>query len=190
MEPLPAEPASGQAVPMEAASMDIGAFPASREHLDALEALAAEAVAEQADARGGWVWSRREVRPRPFSESLGAALADPDQAVWVGLIDGTPVGYAAAAVESLQSGDRLGRVTDLYVTAGARDVGVGEELIGEVLQWCGQRDCVGVDALALPGNRATKNFFETFGFTARLLVLHRKLAPSAEPSSEPSPGAP
>ena len=75
------------------------------------------------------------------------------------------------------------------MTAGARDVGVGEELIGEVLRWCEQRDCIGVDALALPGNRATKNFFETFGFTARLLVLHRKLAPSAEPLREPSPGA-
>lgn len=169
--------------------MDIGALRASDEHLDALAALAEEAVAEQADARGGWVWSRREVRTRPFSESLRVALDDPDQAVWAGLIDGTPVGYAAAAVESLQSGDRLGRVTDLYVTPGARDVGVGEELIGEVLQWCEQRDCVGVDSLALPGNRATKNFFETFGFTARLLVLHRRLAPAAEPPAGPSGSA-
>ena len=174
-----------EAVPMEAVPMEIAAVPASGQYLDALAAMAQEAVAEQADARGGWVWSRREVREKPFSESLRAALDDPDQAVWVGLIDGTPVGYAAAAVESLQSGDWLGRVTDLYVTTGARDVGVGEELIGEVLRWCEQRNCVGVDSLALPGNRATKNFFETFGFTARLLVLHRRLAPAPEPSSGP-----
>ena len=160
--------------------MEITARPAGAEHLDTLAALADEAVAEQADARGGWVWSRREVRERPFSESFRAALDDPDQAVWVGSIDGTPVGYAAVAAERLQSGDRLGRVTDLYVTPGARDVGVGEELIGEVLGWCEQRGCVGVDSLALPGNRATKNFFETFGFTARLLVLHRRLAPAPE----------
>jgi len=165
----------------------VAAFPATGEHLDALTALAAEAVAEQADARGGWVWSRREVRPEPVSESLRAALEDPDQAVWVGMIDGTPVGYAAVAVETLQSGDRLGRVTDLYVTAGARDVGVGEELIGEVLQWCEQLGCVGVDSLALPGNRETKNFFETFGFTARLLVLHRRLAAGAEPPPKSPP---
>lgn len=159
--------------------MEVTALRAGSQHLDAMAALATEAVEEQADARGGWVWSRREVRTRPLRDSLLTALDDPDQAVWVGLIDGTPVGYAAAAVELLQSGDPLGRVTDLYVTTGARDVGVGEELIGQVLQWCEQRGCVGVDSLALPGNRATKNFFETFGFTARLLVLHRSLEPDA-----------
>ncbi|WP_419931888.1 N-acetyltransferase family protein [Candidatus Poriferisodalis sp.] len=167
--------------------MEVTALRAGDRHLDAMATLAEEAVAEQTDARGGWVWSRREVRARPLRESLRAALDDPDQAVWVGLIDDTPVGYAAAAVEPLQSGDPLGRVTDLYVTAGARDVGVGEELIGKVLQWCEQRGCVGVDSLALPGNRATKNFFETFGFTARLLVLHRKLAPAADVPNTPLP---
>ena len=163
--------------------MEVTALRARGEHLDALAALATEAVAEQADARGGWIWSRREVRTRPWRESLQLALDDPDQAVWVGAIDGTPMGYAAVAVEPLQSGDLLGRITDLYVTAGARDVGVGEELIGEVLQWCEQRGCVGIDSLALPGNRATKNFFETFGFTARLLVLHRSLQPDSSSSS-------
>ena len=162
--------------------MDILACPARQEHLEVLEDLATEAVEEQAEARGGWVWSRREVRTRPFARSLERAMGDPDQAVWVGLIDSVPVGYAAAAVEPVQTGELLGRVTDLYVTEGARDVGVGEELIGEVLAWCAERGCVGIDALALPGNRSTKNFFETFGFTARLLVLHRRL-PAHEASS-------
>ena len=155
--------------------MDVIARPAGSEHLGALAEMATEAVTEQEDARGGWVWSRREVRGRPFVESLAADLDDPDCAVWIGVIDDAPVGYAVVAVETLQTGETLGRVTDLYVTLGAREVGVGEALIGEALQWCKQRNCVGVDALALPGNRATKNFFETFGFTARLLVLHRSL---------------
>ena len=159
--------------------MDVVARPAGPEHLGALAEMAAEAVAEQEDARGGWVWSRREVRGRPFEESLAADLDDPDCAVWIGVIDDAPVGYAVAAVETLQTGETLGRVTDLYVTQGAREVGVGEALIGEALQWCEQRNCIGVDALALPGNRATKNFFETFGFTARLLVLHRSLQPDS-----------
>lgn len=162
--------------------MDVVARLAGPEHLGALAEMAAEAVAEQEDARGGWVWSRREVRRRPFEESLAADLDDPDCAVWIGVIDDAPVGYAVAAVETLQTGETLGRVTDLYVTRGAREVGVGEALIGEALQWCEQRNCIGVDALALPGNRATKNFFETFGFTARLLVLHRSLQPDSPTS--------
>lgn len=167
--------------------MDVVARPAGGEHVGVLAQLAADAVAEQVDARGGWVWSRREVRTRPFEESLAEALEHPDSAVWIGEIDGTPVGYAIAAVEPLQTGEMLGRVTDLYVAPGAREVSVGETLIGEVLQWCEQRGCVGVDSLALPGNRETKNFFETFGFTARLLVLHRRLAAGAEPPPKSPP---
>ncbi|WP_419945174.1 N-acetyltransferase family protein [Candidatus Poriferisodalis sp.] len=162
--------------------MDVIARPATSEHIGVLAEMATEAVAEQEDARGGWVWSRREVRERPFEESLAADLGDSDSAVWIGEIDGVPVGYAVAVVETLQTGETLGRVTDLYVTPGAREVSVGEALIGEVLQWCVERGCSGVDSLALPGNRATKNFFETFGFTARLLVLHRSLQPDT-PSS-------
>lgn len=162
--------------------MDAVARPAAAEHVGVIAQMAAEAVAEQDDARGGWVWSRREVRERPFEESVAADLDDPDSAVWIGEIDGAPVGYAVATVESLQTGEVLGRVTDLYVTQGAREVSVGEALIGELLQWCAERGCVGVDSMALPGNRATKNFFETFGFTARLLVLHRSLGPEGSSS--------
>ena len=33
-------------------------------------------------------------------------------------------------------------------------------------------------ALALPGHRATKNFFEGQHFTARALVMHRRLGPA------------
>jgi hypothetical protein len=35
--------------------------------------------------------------------------------------------------------------------------------------------CFGLDALVLPGNRATKNFFEASGLTARAIVVHRSL---------------
>lgn len=35
--------------------------------------------------------------------------------------------------------------------------------------------CLGIDALALPGNRETKNFFEASGLTARAIVVHRSL---------------
>jgi hypothetical protein len=42
------------------------------------------------------------------------------------------------------------------------------------------RGCSGVDATALPGNRATKNFFEESGFTARLLVMHHRLDKARE----------
>jgi GNAT superfamily N-acetyltransferase len=68
----------------------------------------------------------------------------------------------------------LGRITDLFVEPGARAVGVGEALMDALLPWFRARECRGVDATALPGNRETKNFFEMSGFTARLLVMHHR----------------
>jgi hypothetical protein len=47
--------------------------------------------------------------------------------------------------------------------------------MGELLAWFSARGCLGVDSTALPGARETKNFFEESGFTARLLVMHRRL---------------
>ena len=35
--------------------------------------------------------------------------------------------------------------------------------------------------MALPGNRATKNFFERYGLTARALLVHRRLRPERRP---------
>lgn len=141
-----------------------------------LAELVREAVAEQVDGRGGRIWSLREARAVPAEESLGEAIADSEHLVLAGRIDDAVVGFAAARVERLRNGEALGVVTDVYVEPLARAVGVGEALLDEVLAWCADRGCVGVDALALPGNRETKNFFETFGFTARALVVHRKLS--------------
>jgi ribosomal protein S18 acetylase RimI-like enzyme len=150
-----------------------------------LAQLTEEAVAEQAEGRGGAIWSRREARERPADETLAAAVADPDQLVLVGTIDGFVIGYVAAHVEPLADGSPLGVISDIYVEPDARGIGVGEAMIDQVLAWCAERGCVGVDALALPGNRHTKNFFETFGFKARALIVHRSLV--APPSAAPVP---
>ena len=52
---------------------------------------------------------------------------------------------------------------------------LGEALMNAVLGWCRDKGCRGVDSLALPGNRAAKNFFESFGLTARQILVHRSL---------------
>jgi GNAT superfamily N-acetyltransferase len=151
------------------------ARPAGPEDLARLGELTVEATAEQVDARGGAIWSVREARAIPATGSLRDALEDPDHLVVVGTIDDVVVGYAVVRAEVLRNGATLGVVTDVYTEPGARAVGVGEAMIGAVIGWCEDRGCVGIDALALPGNRATKNFFETFGFTARAIVVHRRL---------------
>jgi GNAT superfamily N-acetyltransferase len=154
--------------------------PAGQHDLPRLAELAEAAIDELAGTKGGAVWSRREARPRPVADSLAVALEASDQLVVAGTVDGTVVGYAAVRVEVLRDGDRLGVVDDIYVEPGAREVGVGEVMMDAVLDWCRDQRCIGVDSLALPGNRETKNFFESFGLVARAIIVHRPLQP-AEP---------
>ena len=149
---------------------------ATDEDVAVLATLARGALEELVDMRGGRLFAAREGRPEPVEETLSADLADEEATVVVGTIGGTPVGYGVGRLDLLRDGRRLGVVTDLYVEAGARSVGVGEVVMGHLLAWFTERGCIGADATALPGNRATKNFFEESGFTARLLVMHRSLA--------------
>jgi GNAT superfamily N-acetyltransferase len=152
-----------------------GARPATPADLDRLVELVDQARAELAPLRGGDVFLAREARHASLRDGLAADLADTAASVWCGTVDDVVVGYAVARAETLDDGRVLGRLTDLFVEPDAREVGVGEALMAEVLAWCTTRGCVGVDAYALPGTRETKNFFETAGFTARLLVVHHRL---------------
>ena len=163
-----------------------GARPAAPADLPRLAELCRESLAELAPTRGGEVFVTREARAEPIEAGLAEALAAADRRVVVGTIDGTTVGYAVASLEDLRDGSRLGRVEDLFVEPPARAVGVGEAMMNSLLGWFRGRGCAGVDAVALPGNRATKNFFEMSGFSARLIVMHHRLA-SEEAAATPDP---
>jgi GNAT superfamily N-acetyltransferase len=145
--------------------VEVAVRPATPDDATRVAQLVAEAVAEQADGRGGSIWARREAVREPEGDTLHL----------VGTIDDTIVGFANVGTETLADDALLGVVTSIYVEPGARAVSVGEVMLDEVLEWCKEKGCVGVDAHALPGNRDTKNFFETFGMTARLIVVHRAL---------------
>ncbi len=154
-----------------------GVRPAGADDLPRLAGLAREVIAELADQKGGIVWRRHAARPEPVEEGLTADLVDPESLVLVGTIDDSIIGYAVTTIETVADEGRLAVVRDLYVEPGARGVGVGAAMMDAVLTWAGERGCIGVDALALPGSRATKNFFEGFGLVARAIVVHRSLRP-------------
>jgi len=148
---------------------------ATEADLPRLGELARAGIAELRPMKGGAVWAGREARPEPVEDSLRQALADPETRAVVGTIDAFPVGYAVVHLEELHDGSRLGVVDDIFVEEGARQVGVGEAMMADLVAWCGEQGCVGMDAMALPGHRSTKNFFEESGFTARNLVMHHRL---------------
>ena len=145
--------------------MEVGVRVATPDDAARLAQLTTEAIAEQADGRGGAIWSVREARLAPSGETVQL----------VGTIDDVVVGFTTIGTETLADGTMLGIVTAIYVEPEARAVYVVEVMLYEAIAWCRDKGCRGVDAHALPGNRDTKNFFETFGMTARLIVVHRNL---------------
>jgi len=117
-----------------------------------------------------------------FPEALDAAgfhrlLDTGGVRAWIGDLDGAKVGFAAARLTELTDGTSLAEIDALYVLPEARGVGLGEALMDEVLAWAADAGAAAVDAVALPGDRVTKNFFERYGLTARALQVHRRLAP-------------
>lgn len=143
--------------------------------LPRLAEVAALCFAELSAQRGGSVWSRHEARQPPFDRTLGDALSDPDRRVIAGLIDDYIVGYAVLFVTPLTDGARLGVIEDLFVEAPFREVGVGEALMDQLVREATSAGCEGVESMALPGDRATKNFFESFGLVARSIRVYRAL---------------
>jgi GNAT superfamily N-acetyltransferase len=112
------------------------------------------------------------------SQVLARWMAAPpaEAAVYVGEFQHAVVGLAAVTVAVRpHATEPSGRIECCYVEKEARGVGVGTALMDSVVAWCGQRSCRDVDALALPGDRLSKQRFEGAGFSARLLVLNRPL---------------
>jgi ribosomal protein S18 acetylase RimI-like enzyme len=154
--------------------------PATAADIPRVVELARLMRAELSAMRGGELWAVREAWPEPLEDSYDTLLTRDDALLVVGTIDDVVVGHGVVVVELLRSGARLGVVTDLYVEPEAREVGVGEAMADALVAHCDDRRCIGIDAPALPGHRAAKNFFEAHGFTARALVMHRRLEPAPE----------
>ena len=171
--------------------MDIFVRTAHPSDIAQLVALTGEFYAEVGAEKGGDIWLRRHQRPPPLERSLDATLDDPDTAVLLGMIDDVTLGFGVVrrsddpTVAGHSTGDSTVRANDppesiavieeLFVTVPARGVGVGRALLDAIVEWAADQGCSGVDAVALPGARETKNFFEAAHFTARAIVVHHRL---------------
>jgi GNAT superfamily N-acetyltransferase len=96
--------------------------------------------------------------------------------LYIGEFHHAAVGLAAATTYTRKGAAATsGRIECCYVEEGARGVGVGSALMEAAVTWCRERDCRDIDALALPGDRSSKQRLEASGFVARLLTLNRPL---------------
>ncbi len=130
--------------------------------LDALEAVAREALADQ---RGGARWL--ETHPARCG-AWDADIAAGD--VHVAHIDDVIVGYAVA----LRRGEIV-HIDDVYVLPNARELGFGDALLAAAIDAGRAAGCTLVEGEALPGDRDSKNLYERAGITARLITVSRRL---------------
>jgi GNAT superfamily N-acetyltransferase len=151
------------------------ARPATAADVPPLAAVGRAVLGDLGDQRGGELFTRREARAEPCEEDLLTAIDDPDRHLVAGTFDGVPFGYGLVRREQLRDGGSLAVLEDFVVDPDARGVGIGEAIMDAVLAWATEQGCIGIDAMALPGDRETKNFFESFGLKARALVVHRDL---------------
>lgn len=145
---------------------------ANHHDLHRIAELWADASEELETQRGGGLLAQAVLPPGSPLAHLRAAQARPGDVVAVGLIDEVVVGFGWGRLGEAP-GARIGVIEALYVEPEAREVGVGDAVVGVLVDHFDALGCEGVDAFALPGNRPAKAFFEAHGFTARLLVMHR-----------------
>lgn len=133
--------------------------------------LLGQALSNAASMRGGPTLvggaTAEDLLVRWSDEGVGTAM-------FVGEFEKAVVGVLVVTAHDA-GGQRRGRIDCCYVDGDARGVGVGTALMEAATAWCESAGCAEVDALALPGDRATKQRLEAAGFTARLLILSRRL---------------
>ena len=150
------------------------ARPARAEELPRLAELAAAAAAEAAAFRGGELLTRRLHREDPHAVGtwLEEYRAGGDRLLLAGTLHDSIVGVAALQARSEPP---VGSFDLLYVEPDARGVGLGAAIVEAGLDWLRSAGCSGVDVVALPGARDTKQFLEGAGLVARLIVMHRTI---------------
>jgi len=140
-----------------------------------LERLAIGAEQELIQKRGGLTLSKENPNYGNAKAYFNSAFSDSSTEVFVGTIDEVIVGFGVIKLGNLEDGTAHASIKALYVEEAARSIGVGEAMMEEMLVCAASHRAEAVDAVALPGDRATKNFFETHGLVARAIIVQKAL---------------
>ncbi|NLA36348.1 MAG: GNAT family N-acetyltransferase [Actinobacteria bacterium] len=114
--------------------------------------------------------AHHEIAPQRGGPSLLATLNGPAEVQLVAELAGAIVGLAELSLNA----DRA-VLSTLYVHPETRGVGVGHSLLNAATAEARTLGANHLDAAALPGDRETKNFFESHAMKTRLLIVHQEL---------------
>lgn len=170
--------------------MDVFVRRATPNDVDAIVALVEAVRVELGPERGGQAWLVTEARPDPVRASLASDVAEQQDfgvRVAVAGIDDVVLGAAVTRSCARHDGTTAARIDELVVDPAARGVGLGVALLDDAVAWASAAGAHVIESTALPGQRATKNFFEAAGMKARLLTVSRLLIdPDESVPSEPT----
>ena len=126
------------------------------------------------------MWPRADGLDEPVDESFRDRIADAGSRVYIGEVDGYPLGFIYGRTESLlahEEGTPVAAIRLVFVEEPARGVGVGEIMRDTLMDDYRAMGHHLFDAHVLPGHRLVKNFFEAGGFSARTIVMHHSDRP-------------
>ena len=105
-----------------------------------------------------------------IGEDISNVLSSGNQFVLIVNHQSQTQGFAHVAIEG-----EVATVRRIYIATQARNLGAGAKLLTAVRMEAKRRGCKQIDAIALPGDRLTKNLFERANMKARLLVASSDL---------------
>lgn len=121
------------------------------------------------------MWPRADGLDEPVDQSFLDRIGDPDSRVYLGEVDGYPLGFILGRPRNLlahEEGVRVAAIRMVFVEEEARGVGVGEVMRDALMEDFRSAGFQLFDAHVLPGHRLAKNFFEAGGFAARSIIMH------------------
>lgn len=122
------------------------------------------------------IWRLTEGLPEPLEAGIGDALTESASLAFIGTFCGVPAGFLLGRTEPLlpQAGsEQMAAIRFIFTEPEFRELGVGEAMMDRFVGECRAAGLRYFDAHVSPGHRLAKNFFESHGFKARHIVMHR-----------------
>lgn len=146
-----------------------------------LERLRLRAEAWLSERRGGPELIE-DLSERSGAMGASGTAGDAITLTYLARLGQSPAGFLTAT--SSPQGGRA-RLDALFVCPELRSIGIGHELLRHLLEELRRRGCDRLDGFALPGDRATKNFFESHAMVTRALVLSTRLDDGGSGDDDP-----
>lgn len=120
---------------------------------------------------------------RPEAEAevrrlLRAQLSDPECAIFLAEGADGAEGFAIVRVASappIHPETRRAEISDLFVAAGRRRLGLGRALLDAASSWASARGAERIEVRVAPDNSEGQAFWRGAGYGAHMDVLHRRL---------------